>query len=114
MLLRKVAVVVLSLAAFTEAASIREEARFLRRQNRFGGGKNNGGNTATNNGGNTGNNNGANNANTGNNNAASSSKVLAATATCLNSNAVQTGSQSNGQNPPVDGQAASATWVFYR
>jgi hypothetical protein len=30
----------------------------------------------------------------------------------LNSNAVQTGSLSDGQNPPVSGQTASATWVL--
>jgi hypothetical protein len=32
-----------------------------------------------------------------------------ATATCLNTNAVQTGSESNGQETPVAGQSASAT-----
>ena len=80
MLFQKVAVVVLGLAAFTEAISSREEARLLRRQNR-----------------------------NGINKAGSSSKAAAATATCLNSNAVQTGSLSDGQNPPVSGQTASAT-----
>ena len=99
MLFQKAAVVLLGLAAFTEAISIREEARLLRRQNRNG--KNNGGNGGNNNAAAT------NTANTKSNNGGNNN--AAATATCLNANAIQTGSQSDGQNPPVDGQAASAT-----
>ena len=112
MLFKKAVVILLGLATFTEGLSIREEARILRRQNRSGGNSGGFGNknaakasiSATNNG--------------GNNNAAKASTTAAndggrnnaaATATCLNSNAVQTGSKSDGQNPPVDGQAASAT-----
>jgi hypothetical protein len=98
MLFQKIVVLVLGLAAFTEAISVREEARLLRRQNRNFGGNGSTANNANKNGGNT-----------GNNNAASSSKASAATATCLNAKAIQTGSQSDGQNPPVSGQAASAT-----
>jgi hypothetical protein len=113
MLFQKAAFVLLGLAAFTEAVSIREEARLLRRQNR--GGSNNGNNGK---GGNTGDQNAAKatdaakatstakaagtaNNNGGNNNTAA--------ATCLNAKAIQTGSQSDGQNPPVAGQSASAT-----
>jgi hypothetical protein len=35
-----------------------------------------------------------------------------ADATCLAGNAVQTGSQNGGQDPPVDGQSVSATYVL--
>jgi hypothetical protein len=56
-------------------------------------------------GGNNNNNN--NNAGGGNNNNAG-----AAAATCLKSNAVQTGSASDGNATPADGQSASATSVF--
>jgi hypothetical protein len=54
-----------------------------------------------------GNNNNNNNAGGGNNNNAG-----AAAATCLKSNAVQTGSASDGNATPADGQSASATSVF--
>lgn len=105
MLFQKAAVILLGLAALTEAVSIREEARLLRRQNRFGGNNGNNGN-----GGNAANNNAAKATSTANNNGGNNN--AAATATCLNANAIQTGSQSDGQNPPVSGQAASATCVY--
>jgi hypothetical protein len=47
-----------------------------------------------------------NNKNNGNANAAASGGTA-----CLKTNAIQTGSASNGQNPPVSGHGASATQV---
>jgi len=42
----------------------------------------------------------------------SKTKRQAAAATCLSANAIATGSLDNGQNPPVAGQANSATYVL--
>lgn len=111
MLLQKT-VVALTLALACEASIIRDVGYDLEaRQNGFGGFGGN--NNANKNGGN--NNNAAaaaaasasaaapkNGNNGGNNNAA-------AAATCLNAKAVQTGSASDGNQTPADGQAASAT-----
>jgi hypothetical protein len=104
MLFRKAAVILFSLAALAEAVSIREEAQLPRRQNNFGG---NNGNNGKGGEGSGGNNNAAKASSTTNNKGGNNNAV--ATATCLSTNAIQTGSQSDGQNPPVDGQAASAT-----
>jgi len=117
MLLQHVAVAILGFAAFTDAVSIREEARLLRRQNRNGGNFGNTGNTGNFQNSANGNNNAATNkaaASNKNDKAATSSKASSnagAAATCLSANAIQIGSFSDGQNPPVAGQAASATYV---
>ena len=99
MLMKNAVTALLGLAAAAEAFSVHahKPSRALeRRQNR---GNNRNGN-------NGGNNNNAGNNNNNNNNAAAS-------ATCLAANAVQTGSQSTGQNGAVaaDGQVNSATYV---
>ena len=103
MLMKNAVTALLGLAAVAEAFSVHahKPSRALeRRQNR---GNNRNGNNGGNNGGN---NNNAGNNNNNNNNAAAS-------ATCLAANAVQTGSQSTGQNGAVaaDGQVNSATYV---
>jgi hypothetical protein len=53
----------------------------------------------------------ATNGNAGNNNAAASASGGSGSQ-CLKANAVQTGSASDGNNPPVQDQAASATYVY--
>jgi hypothetical protein len=91
MLVKELVAGLLALAAITEASVVHRspiEAALLRRQN----GRN--GRNGGNNGGNQGSNTGGNNANL-----------------CLNANAVQTGSESTGQQNGVaaDGQVNSAT-----
>lgn len=99
---------VVGLAILSDAAEIGRRSPFARtldrRQNRNGnqGNRNgNGGNNNNNNGGNRGGNNGNNN---NNNNGGGGNRAL-------NQNAVQQGSQQDGNNPGADGQAASATSV---
>lgn len=133
MLLQK-SVIALTLALACEASIIREVGilGLIPRQNGFGqggfGGNNNAAKNGGNNGGSNGGNNGGaassssaaasaasasaaatkNNANNGGNNGGNNA---AAAATCLNAKAVQTGSASDGNQTPVDGQSASATYV---
>jgi len=109
-MLFKASVVILALAASTEAISVRGiEDSFLFRRAAFpqqNGGQNRGGN-----------NNGGGNANGGNANAggagagAGGGGAAAGGATCLNANSIATGSLDNGQDPPVAGQSNSATYV---
>jgi hypothetical protein len=115
MLMKTAVTALLGLAIAAEAATVhqfRSTSTLDRRQNRggrFGGGNNNNNNN-NNNGGNNNNNNGGNNNNNGGNN---NNNNNGATETCLAANAIQTGSQSTGQNGAVaaDGQVNSATYV---
>jgi hypothetical protein len=122
MLMKTAVTALLGLAIAAEAATVhqyRSTSTLDRRQNRggrFGGGNNNNNNN-NNNGGNdnnNNNNNGGNNNNNGgnnNNNNNNGGNNNGATETCLAANAIQTGSQSTGQNGGVaaDGQVNSAT-----
>jgi hypothetical protein len=99
MLMKTAVSALLGLAMAAEAASVhhyRSPISLERRQNR---------------GGNRGGNNAGNNANQGN---AGGNNNNGASATCLAANAIQTGSQSTGQNgaAAADGQVNSATYVL--
>ena len=91
MMMKSALLALMGLAAITEASRIPRHERLVSRQN------------GRNRGGNNNNNAGNNNADAGGNNAASE--------TCLNADAVQTGSASTGQQNGVaaDGQVNSAT-----
>lgn len=107
MLMKSAFVALLGLAAITEASVLdrSSDLRIARRQNNFKG-KGNAGNTGKGNAGNAGNAAAASSASGGNGGGGN-----AANPTCLSPNALQTGSQSTGQQNDVaaDGQANSAT-----
>jgi len=100
MLMKTALAALLGLTVAAEAATVRQHRStgLERRQNRFGGGNNGGNNNNNNN-----NNNGGDNGNNGGSNNGDP--------TCLAPEALQTGSQSTGQNggQAADGQVNSAT-----
>lgn len=112
MLVKNTLATLLGLAVVTEAASVHhfQSPALMRRQNRFGGGGN-GKNNNNNGGGGQGGQQGGNQNNGGQNNGGNNNNNQASV-TCLNANAIQTGSQQTGQNGEIAaGQVESKTYV---